>query len=106
MPVPRYLTSRWLLGDQRALAIGGLAERRVRRHLADQLVVVPLALGLLGLLDLVDVHRMALAAVGIDRALAEQRVVGRHLLHLVDHRLAVLRALERGARLQGVRARR
>ena len=41
-----------------------------------------------------------LAAVGADRALAEQRVVGRHFLHLGDDGLAVGLALQRVDRLE------
>ena len=43
---------------------------------------------------------MDIAAVGADRALAEQRIVGRHFLHLGDHGLAVGSAFQRRDRLQ------
>ena len=47
-------------------------------------------LRLLRLLDLEQIRVVPLAAVDVDRALAEQHIVGRHILHLGDHRLAVL----------------
>src|SRR5258706_14750568 len=53
-------------GPERLLGGGGRA----------RLVVVPRPLGLGRLLDLEQVHGVQLAAVGADRALAEQRIVG------------------------------
>jgi hypothetical protein len=41
-----------------------------------------------------------LVAVGADRALAEQRIVGRRILHLGDDGPAVGIALQRGHRLE------
>src|ERR1700722_2367516 len=83
---------------------GALVERRkglVARNRADQLVEIPGTLGFRGLLDLEQVGRMDAAAVGFDRTLAEQRIVGRHRLHLVDDLDAVMRiAAERFQRLE------
>src|SRR5438132_6930792 len=74
----------WLLLRQRALALVERPERLLGRDGGAHLVVIPRALGLRGLLHLEEIHRMDLAAVGADGALAEEGVVGRHLLHLRD----------------------
>src|SRR3977135_3629067 len=60
-------------------------------------------LRLRGLLDFEQIGVVDLAAVGPDGALAEQWIVSRHLLHLGDHRLAVLRAFECRDRLEVMR---
>ena len=91
----------FLLLHQRALAglerLGGI----FRRDRGDQLVVVPRSLRLFRLLHLEQIGRDDAAAVGAQRALAEQRIVGRHFLHLGDDLGAVMRiAAERFHRLQ------
>ncbi len=85
---------------QRAAAFVERAERFGGRDGGAQLVEIAEVLRFLGLLDLEQEGVVDLAAVGADRAFAEQRVVGRHRLHLVDHGLAVRVALERLDRLQ------
>ena len=65
-------------------------EGLVGRDRGADLVVVARALRLGRLLHLEQVGRVDLAAVGADRALAEQRVVGRHRLHLRDDLGAVV----------------
>src|SRR5262245_26049703 len=88
-PGPRLELEPTLLFDQRAVALGERPERFVRRDFANQLVVIPRFLGLCRALDLIEVHRMDLAPVHPHRTLAEYRIVGGHLLHLLHHRLAV-----------------
>src|SRR6266545_1134663 len=83
-----------LLLDQWAVALVDGAEGLVRRDRGPDLVVVPRILRLRGLLHLDQVRRVDLPTVGSDRALAEQRVVGRRLLHPGDDLGAVV-ALER-----------
>src|SRR5215813_3270905 len=86
---------------ERALA---LVERAKRLRGGDDralLVVVPRGLRLGRLLHLEQEHVVDLPAVGPDRALPEERVVGGHLLHLRDHLAAVV-GLERLHRLQVV----
>src|SRR4026207_1369636 len=74
----------WLL-DQRAAAVLLRPERLLRRAGGEDLVVVPRVLRLGGLLHLDEIRVVDLAAVGADAPLAEQRVVGGHLLHPGDH---------------------
>ena len=93
---------RVLLLHQRALRLGERAEGLGGGDLAAELVVVPRPLGLLGRLDLVEVHGVNLAAVGADGAFAEEGIVGRRLLHLGDDGLAVRRILHGGRRLEVV----
>src|SRR5262249_24016993 len=81
-------------------------EGLIGRNGGADLEVVPRALRFRRLLHLDQVHWVDLAAVGAHRALAEQLVVRRQLLHLGDHRLAVGFALERLDRLEIVRDRR
>ena len=72
-----------------------------RRDGGDEVVIVPRILRVRRLLHLEQIGRVDLAAVGADRALAEQRIVGRHFLHLGDDRAAVMRiAAERFQRLE------
>src|ERR1700676_5274433 len=75
----------YLFLQQGALAFGERRERLVARNRADQLVEVPGGLGFRRLLDLEQIGRMDGAAVGLNLALAEQRIVGRHRLHLFHH---------------------
>src|SRR5262249_8663774 len=63
--------------------------RLLRRNGRELLVVVPGCLALLRLLHLEQVHRVDLAPVDAHVALAHEPVLGRQLLHLRDHRLAV-----------------
>src|SRR5437867_1283831 len=63
------------------------------------LVQVPLALRFRRLLGLDQVRRMDLASIRPDHSLAEERIVGRRLLHLGDD-LGAIVALERFDRLQ------
>src|SRR5512141_740731 len=81
----------YLLLYQRTGAFRKRPEGLVARGRSDQLVIVPRSLGFRRLLDLKQVGRMKLAPVGADRALAEQRVVGRRLLHFRHHLDAVMR---------------
>src|SRR5258706_13835510 len=76
--------------DERAAAVGHRPERLVGRDRRTDLVVVVRALRLGRLLHLHEVRVVDLAAVGADRSLAEERVIGRHLLHLCDHLRAVV----------------
>src|SRR4029079_3806651 len=85
---------------QRAAAVLERAERLVGRDRREDLVIVPRRLRLRRCLHLDQVARMYLAAVAANRALAEQRVVGRHLFHLRDDLRAVGIALERFDRLE------
>src|SRR5664279_3331523 len=87
------------LFHQRAVAILQRPERLVGRDRRADLVVVPRALRFRRLLDFDQVRRMDLAAVDADRALAEQRIVGRHFLHL-GHDLGAVVALQRLDRLE------
>src|SRR3972149_1855124 len=68
----------------RAIALGDGPEGLVGRDGGADLVVVPGVLGLGRLLDLEQVGGVDLPAVGPDHTLAEERVVGRRLLHLRD----------------------
>src|SRR5271170_2301271 len=73
---------------------GALVQRRKRlvaRNRSDQLVEVPRRFGFRGTLDLEQIGRMDGAAVGLDAALAEQRIVGRDRLHLFYDLDAVVR---------------
>src|SRR2546422_9198679 len=83
-----------LLLHERAVALVHRPERLLGRNRGAHLVVVPRALGLRRLLHLEQVDRMDLAAVGAHHTLAEDRIVGRQLLHLGDDLGAVV-ALER-----------
>src|SRR5438034_11683319 len=89
--MPNTVTGEALLFHQRTLALIQGAECLVRGDRRAQLVVIPWPLRLRRLLDLVEIHRVGLAAVRAHRALAEERIVGRHLLHLGDHLRAVVR---------------
>src|SRR5262249_35284835 len=86
--------------DQRAVAVLERTEGFVRRNRSAQLVEVAGIFRLTGLLHLEQIGRVQLAAVGADRALAEQRIVGWQLLHLGDHGGSICRALERRDRLE------
>src|ERR1700759_2478883 len=66
---------------------GALVQRRkgfAGGNGGDELVIVPRTFGFRRLLDFEKIGRMDLAAVRLDAAFAEQRVVGRHFLHLGD----------------------
>src|SRR5689334_25181017 len=71
--------------DERTLAVFQRPERLIRGNRCADLVVVPFVLRFGGLLHFDQIRRVDLAPVDPDAALAEQRVVGRHLLHLGDH---------------------
>src|SRR5215475_4088477 len=73
-----------LLLHERTVALVQRPEGLLRRNGRAQLVVVPRALGLRGLLHLEEVGGVNLAAVGPNRPLAEQGVVGGGRLHLLD----------------------
>src|SRR6516225_3829078 len=83
---PMHLSA---LVHQRTAALGERAEGLVRRDGGAQLVEVPGALRFGGLLHLEQIHGMNLAPVRPHSTLAEQLVVGGHLLHFGDHRLPV-----------------
>src|SRR5262245_63119061 len=89
--------------DQRTAALAERTERFRRRDGRAQLVVVPDVLRLVGPLHLKQEHVVDLATVRADTALAEQWIVGRQLLHLRNHRLAVGGAADRDHRLEVVR---
>src|SRR5437016_1195548 len=76
--------------DQRTLTVLQRPERLVGGNRRADLVVVPRRLRFRGLLDLDQIRGVNLAAVDANRALAEQRVVGWHFLHLRDHLGAVV----------------
>src|SRR5262249_17108575 len=65
---------------QRAAAIGQGAESFVGRDGGAEFVIIPGGLRFRRLLDFEQIHRVDLAAVGAHHALAEELVVGRHLL--------------------------
>src|SRR5438067_1370258 len=71
--------------DQRAAALLLRTEGFFGRDGGEDVVVVPRSLGLGRLLYLDEISVVDLAAVGADAALAEERVLRRHLLHLGDH---------------------
>jgi DHA1 family tetracycline resistance protein-like MFS transporter len=81
----------FLLLHQRAVAGLKRLSRIFRRDRSKQLVIVPRALRFFRLLHLEQIGRDQTAAVGADRAVAEQRVVGREFLHLGHHLGAVMR---------------
>src|SRR5688572_12051210 len=85
--------------DERAASLGQRTERLLRGDRRADLVVVPRTLRLRRLLHLDEISRVDLASVGADRALAEQRVVGRLRFHVRDDLRAVV-ALQRLDRLQ------
>src|SRR6185295_8315542 len=85
---------------QRAAAILERTECLGRRNGGADIVEVARMLGVSGLLHLVQIRVVDLAAVLADRPLAEQRIVGRQFLHLGDDRLAVGSALQGGDRLE------
>src|ERR1039457_984880 len=91
-----------LAAHQRAVAFLDRPEGLVRRNGSAGLIEVAGIFRLFRLLHLEQIGRMDDAAVGAHAALAEQRIVGRHRLHLRYHGLAVGRTLERGDRLQVV----
>ncbi len=73
----------------------------IGRNRADQLVEIPGVFRFRRLLHLEQIGRMDRAAVGLDLALAEQRIVGRDRFHLVHDLDAVMRiAAERFQRLE------
>ena len=86
--------------DHRTAAVLQRTESLIRWNGGAQLVVVAGIFRLFRRLDLEQIGRVDLAAVGADLALAEQRIVGRKLFHLGDHGLAVGVAFERVDRLQ------
>src|SRR5690606_7615066 len=57
-------------------------EGLLRRDRPNELVVIPRSLGFRRLLDLEEVHVVHLATVDADATLADERIVGRHFLHL------------------------
>src|SRR5262249_4926679 len=87
---------------QRTFALVERTPRLLRRNGRELLVVVPGRLALLGLFHLEQVHRMDLAPIDAHVALAHEPVLGRQLLHLRDHRLAVGVTAERLDRAQVV----
>ena len=97
---PGTTATRSLL-HQRALAGLRAAWPRLPARWSRPACNSPTVLRLLRLLHLEQIGRDDAAAVGAQRALAEQRIVGRHLLHLGDDLGAVMRiAAERVQRLQ------
>src|SRR5580704_17347359 len=70
--------------DERAFALLDRNRGVFRRDGGDELVIVPRIFRFIRLLHLEQIGRNDAAAVGAKRALAEQRIVGRDLLHLGD----------------------
>src|ERR1019366_933415 len=91
-----------LAAHQRAVAFLERPEGLVRRNGSAGLIEVAGIFRLFRLLYLEQIGRVNDATIGADRALAEQRIIGRHLFHLRHHGLAVGRTLDRGDRLQVV----
>src|SRR5579862_814454 len=89
--------------DQRTITVLQRAERFVRRNRGALSVIVTRIFGLFGLLHFEEIGGMNLAAIGADRALAEQRVVRWHLLHFSNDDLAVFGAFEFGDCFQVMR---
>src|SRR3954454_1994227 len=81
-----------LLRHQRAFALVHRAERLAAGDRADQLVIIPRSFRFRGGLDLVQIHVMDVAAVGADRALAEDRIVERLALQYRHDLVGVVRA--------------
>src|SRR5450759_2793367 len=92
----------YLAAHQRAVAFLERPEGLFRRNGSAGLIEVAGIFRLFRLLYLEQIGRVDDATIGADRALAEQRIIGRHLFHLRYHGLAVGRTLERGERLQVV----
>src|ERR1700675_4969278 len=84
-------TNRSALLDHRADALLERDKSLIRRNGGDELVIIPRIFRLRWLFHLEQIGRVNLAAVGADRAGAEQGIVGRHFLHLGDDRGAVVR---------------
>jgi hypothetical protein len=84
------LPGRPLLLDERALALGERPERLVARDRPEDLEVVPGRLGLLGRLDLHEVHVVDHPAVLADLSVLGEEVVDRRRLHLRDNRLGLV----------------
>src|SRR5881628_3060032 len=80
--VCRVVAAPRLFLDELAPSLVERPERLLGRDGRLDLVVVPRVLRLGRLLHLDEVRRMDLAAVDADGPLAEERVVGRQLLHL------------------------
>src|SRR4029453_3736246 len=91
-PVPGPVAT--LLLDELASTLIKGAESLLSGDGRPDLVVVPWILRLRRLLDLDQIRRVNLAPVRANSSLAEERIVGRHLLHLGDDLGAVV-ALER-----------
>src|SRR3989440_9171183 len=85
---------------QRALAVLQGTECFGRRDGGADMIEVARILRLFRLLHLEQIGIVDLAAIGADGALAEQRIVGRHGLHLGSHRLAVRAVSQVGYRLE------
>src|SRR5439155_12229963 len=79
-----------LLLYQRTGALRKRPEGLLSGGRSDQLVIVPRSLGFGRLLDLEQIGWVDLAAILADRALAEQRIVGRHFLHFRDDLWAIM----------------
>src|SRR5207245_4059672 len=95
---PLAPAQRELLLDELAPTLVERTKRLLGGNGRADLVVVPRVLRLGRLLHLDQVRRMDLAAVDTNRPLAEERIVGRQLLHLRDD----LRALVALQRLDGL----
>jgi len=87
-----------LSGHQVALALRERAESLIRRYFLQQPVIVPRAFRLSHGLDLVQIKRVQLASIYTNSSFAEERIIGRHRLHLGDNCLAVRIALQLGDR--------
>src|SRR5215218_7999633 len=84
-----------LASRERAAAILQRAEGFSRRDGRLHVIEVAGVLRFRRLLHFEQIGVVDLAAVGADRALAEQRVVGRNFLHLRDNRFAIRTLLQR-----------
>src|SRR5262249_8866962 len=92
--LPTAPSPRELLFHELATTLVERTECLLRGDRRADLVVIPGVLGLGRLLDLDEIRGMNLAPVRANGPLAEERIVGRHLLHLGDDLGAVV-ALER-----------
>src|SRR5664280_202257 len=88
-----------LAAHQRAVAFVERSEGLVRRNGSAGLIEVAGIFRLFRLLHFEQIGGMDDAAIGAHAALAEERIVGRHLLHLSHYGLTVGRTLERNDRL-------
>src|SRR5512144_164586 len=103
MQSPAPQPNRRLAADQRAVAFLERPEGFIRRDRSADVVEVAGIFRFRRRFHLEQISRMHFAAVGADTALAKQRIVSWHLLHLRYYCLAVGSALQCRYRLEIVR---